>query len=176
MPSLEGNPRGGMAPPRVPVQAVSVGVEDDVWLVAQYALLRYRSRGGQWDPVSDFGHSSTLGRCGDHLYVGMGSGGSFRRGEPASIGLRTLSLKDGQWKPFPVVPTLPTGVTSLTVDGANVWIGGEAYLALVDPAQDKVVKYAYVSARSVDQIELGGGYLWAQCEKHLYKTPLSAIR
>ena len=176
MPSLEGNQGGGISPPRVPVQAVIAGVEDDVWLVAQNALLRYRSPADQWEALPDFGHTSTLGRCGDHLYVAMGSAGRSRSGEPASIGLRTLSLKDGQWKPFPVVPSLPTGVTSIAVDGANVWIGGEAYLALVDPAQDKVLKYAYVSARSVDQIELGGGWLWAQCEKHLYKASLSALR
>ena len=53
-------------------------------------------------------------------------------------------------------------------------MGGQGYIALVDPAQDKVLKYAYLHSRSVDKIQVGGGYVWAQFNWHLYKAPLSA--
>jgi hypothetical protein len=62
------------------------------------------------------------------------------------------------------------------VDGPNLWVGGKAYLALVDPARDRVLKFAYVSARSLTQIQVGGGCVWAQFDKHLYKASLAAIR
>jgi hypothetical protein len=40
--------------------------------------------------------------------------------------------------------------------------------------QDKVLKFAYVRARSVDRIQVGGGCVWAQFDWHLYKAPLTA--
>ena len=67
-------------------------------------------------------------------------------------------------------------MSALKVDGGNVWVGGHSFVALVDPAQDKVLKFAYVPQRSVEQIEVGDGYLWAQCEKHLYGVPLARTR
>ena len=66
-------------------------------------------------------------------------------------------------------------VSALKVCGGDVWVGGHSFVALVDPAQDKVLKFAYVPAQTVEQIELGCGFLWAQCEKHLYRAPLATI-
>ena len=106
----------------------------------------------------------------------MGYQGGLIIGQPAGLGLSTLSLKGGQWKSFPTSADLPTGVTALAVDGPNLWVGGKAYLALVDPAHDKVLKFAYVSARSLAQIQVGGDCVWAQFDKHLYQAPLAAIR
>jgi len=88
--------------------------------------------------------------------------------------VRTLALREGQWKTFPAITGLPSEqVTALTVDGRNLWVGGKAYVALVDPAQDEVLKFAYVRARSVDKIQVGGGCVWAQFDWHLYKTSLA---
>lgn len=173
--SIAGGQGGQGMPPRVAVNGIACAGED-VWCVAQFLLRRYQSQIGQWETPPDFGHTSALERSADKLFLGMGPYGSFRGAEPASLGLRTMSLKDGQWKAFPAVPGLPTSVTCLTADGANVWVGGPSYIALVDPAQEKVLKFAYVRARSVEQIQAGGGCVWAQCEKHLYKGLLTGSR
>jgi len=174
-PSLGGNQLDGEKPPRVPVRAMASGVEDDIWLIAQYGLRRYRSRTGQWEAVPGFTSTDTLARGADDLFVGMGYQGGLIIGQPAGLGLNTLSLKGAQWKSFPKSADLPTGVTALTVDGANLWVGGKAYLALVDPARDKVLKFAYVPARSLVQIQVGGDCVWAQFDKHLYKASLAAV-
>lgn len=159
-------------PPRVPVTAITAGAGEDVWFIAGNHLRRYRSRADEWEPPSLFELTDALAFHAEDLLVGLGP--DF--GSSTAFGLRVLGSKEGQWKRFPAVAGLPPGVSALKVDNGNVWVGGHSFVALVDPAQDKVLKFAYVPQRSVEQIEVGGGYLWAQCEKHLYKAPLSATR
>jgi hypothetical protein len=161
---------------RSPVVSIAVGPEDDVWWVAAQELHHYRTRAGQWEAPLGLGHASALFRAGDNLFVGMGLYGTFHGGEPTGLGLRTLSLTSEQWKVFPPVAELPGGVIALAPDGANVWVGGPSYIALVDPAQGKVLRFAYVSVPTVDQIQVSGGCVWAQCDKHLYKASLAAMR
>ena len=159
-------------PPRVPVTGITAGAGGDVWFIAGNNLRRYRSRADVWEPPALFEHIDALAFQAEDVLVGLGPD----IGSSTAFGLRVLAPKDGQWKRFPEMAGLPPGVNALKVDGGNVWVGGHSFVALVDPAQDKVLKFAYVPARTVEQIELGGGYLWAQCEKHLYRTPLSATR
>jgi hypothetical protein len=74
-------------------------------------------------------------------------------------------------------PTLPPeAVTTLTLDGPNLWVGGMGYIALVNPVQDKVLSFAYVQAKVVDRIQVGGSYIWAQFDWHLYRAPLNNVR
>jgi hypothetical protein len=116
-----------------------------------------------------------LASAGDKLFIGNGPFGTFRSGQLTGLGISTLSFKDEQWRTFPPITGLPNEqVTTLTVDGHNLWVGGKAYIALVDPEQGKVLKFAYVRARSVDRIQVGGGCVWAQFDWHLYKAPLTA--
>jgi hypothetical protein len=154
------------------VTGITAGAGGDVWFIAGNNLRRYRSRADVWEPQALFEHIDALAFHAEDVLVGLGPD----IGSSTAFGLRVLAPKDGQWKRFPEMAGLPPGVNALKVDGGNVWVGGHSFVALVDPAQDKVLKFAYVPARTVEQIELGGGYLWAQCEKHLYRTPLSATR
>jgi len=159
-------------PPRVPVTAITAGAGEDVWFIAGNNLRRYRSGADEWEPPPLFEFTHALAFHAEDLLVGLGPDSD----SSTAFGLRVLGSKEGQWKRFPAVTGLPPGVSALKVDSGNVWVGGHSFVALVDPAQDKVLKFAYVPQRSVEQIEVGGGYLWAQCEKHLYKAPLSATR
>jgi len=56
-----------------------------------------------------------------------------------------------------------------------LWVGGMGYIALVNPAQDKVLGFAYVQAKTLDRIQVGG-YVWAQFDWHLYRAPLAGVR
>ena len=172
--SLAGGQLAERKPPRVPVTGISAGAGGDVWFIAGERLRRYHGGTDGWEPSAVFERTAALRREGNDLLVAMGDHISVSSARPPEQGLRILDLKNEQWKSFPAVAELPTGVTSLKVDGGNVWIGGRCCIALLDPAQNKMLKYAYVPARTVEQIEVGCGYLWAQCDKHLYRVPLSA--
>ena len=174
MPSLAD--QGRLKPPRSPIVSLAVGTEDDVWFVTGSDVRRYRSRVEEWETPLGLSRAGAVSCVADNLSVGMGHYGTYSSPNRDGLGLRTRSVKAGVWKVFPEIAELPTSVLTLAPDGPFVWVGGEAYLALVDPVQDKVLRFAYVSARAVDQIQLGGGSVWAQCEKHLYKAPLSARR
>jgi hypothetical protein len=66
-------------------------------------------------------------------------------------------------------------VSALTLDDTDLWVGGMGYIALVDPKENRVRKFAYIRARQVDQIQVGGGYVWAQFDGHLYRAPLADL-
>jgi len=45
------------------------------------------------------------------------------------------------------------------------------FFAIFDAKTKKEVrKYAYHNDRAVDRIQVGGGYLWAQYDRHLYRV------
>lgn len=67
-------------------------------------------------------------------------------------------------------------VTTLNLDGSTLWVGGMGYIALVDPARDKVLRFANVQAKAVDRIQIGGGSVWAQFDWHLYRAALSDLQ
>jgi hypothetical protein len=88
-----------------------------------------------------------------------------------------LDFKVGQWKGLKAATELPSGaVSTLTLDGNNLWVGGMGYIALVDLGQDKVRRLAYIQTSAVDRIQIGGGYVWAQFDWHLYRAPLADVR
>ena len=176
-PSLVAGPAGASKAPRLPVVSLAAGPAGDVWFVARFALGRYRSGTDHWETFPDLQPAAALASTDDKLFVGKGPCGMVRTDQPKGLGVNILALKEGLWKTFPAITGLPQEeVTTLTLDGPNVWVGGKGYVALVDPIQDKLLKFAYVRASSVDQIQLGGGCVWAHGGWHLYKAPLSALR
>ena len=173
---MEGQAATGKAP-RLAVVSLGAGVAGDVWFIARSALGRYRGGADQWDTYRDLQQVAALTSSDDKLFVGTGPYGVVGTEQPKGLGLNILALKEEQWKSFPVVSGLPSdAVTTLTVDGPNVWVGGKGFVALLDPTRDKVLRFAYVGARHVDQIQLGGGCIWAHCDWHLYKASLPALR
>jgi hypothetical protein len=72
---------------------------------------------------------------------------------------------------------LPTQtLTTLLLDGQDLWIGGLGFVALAEAETGKVRKIAYVPTDKVEQIQIGGGYVWVQYEGHLHRTALSELR
>jgi len=68
----------------------------------------------------------------------------------------------------------PGRATAVTLDGNDLWVGGMGYVALVDLEQEKIRKFARVPSY-VNQIQIGGGYLWAFYDWHLHRALLQNI-
>ncbi len=103
--------------------------------------------------------------------VRIDTGGSKRRGE-----FRSLSFRDSRWESVLGRNALPAPPTALHLNGQDLWVGGEGYLGLVDIPRRELRKICYIPARTVDRIQVGGGYVWAQFDKHLHRAPLSDLQ
>jgi hypothetical protein len=104
--------------------------------------------------------------------------GFFVRSIPAALsgplGISILNHADGQWSSLPGFTQLPPQmVTALAVDGYSLWVEGAGYIARIDLHKNELRKYCRIPADSVNRIELGGGYLWSQFARGLYRTSLS---
>ena len=108
---------------------------------------------------------------GSNQYISMYSSGNIRpRGA-----LAIQNLRSNQWQILEDADGFPNPPTTLTLDGDNLWVGGEGTIALVDLKENKVKKFCHIKAASVDRLQVAGGYLWAQFGGQLYRVPLSAV-
>jgi hypothetical protein len=89
--------------------------------------------------------------------------------------LEIQSLRDNHLQKLEDTDGIPNPPTTMTLDGNKLWVGGEGFIALVDLKQAKVRKYCHIHAAGVDRIQVGGGYVWAQFDWHLYRAPLSEL-
>jgi hypothetical protein len=167
-----GGTQGNQAPRR-PVVALAAAKGSEMWLVTQNILFRYDIEKGTWESAPGCLCCTTVANSATDLFVGLGQVGSHDKKRVIGLGVRAFNFQAQQWRDFPLVPAFPNEmVDALTPDGRNLWVGGQGYVALVDPAQGKVIRFAYVRARSVDQIETAGGFVWAQFGHHLYRAPV----
>ncbi|MDB6112530.1 MAG: hypothetical protein JWR69_4280 [Pedosphaera sp.] len=170
--SLADSQKAGGKVSRSPVVSLAVPRDGEVWVTARReGVMRYRSHEDIWEPVQNLSGDSCL--LEDHGRLFVGSFLVNRRFE-TGLGISTPTSKDGEWRRFPAVEGLPKErVTTLSVDGANLWVGGMGYVALVDPGRDKMLKFSYIKCGTVDKIQTGGGFVWAQLDWHLYKARLN---
>jgi hypothetical protein len=87
--------------------------------------------------------------------------------------LEILALRDAQWQRLQDTKGLPNPPTLMTLAGSELWVGGQSYITLVDLAECRVRKFAYVTARNIDQIHAGGGYVWAKYDRHLHRAAIN---
>jgi hypothetical protein len=167
-------------PPRRRVQALSARSGDEVWFVTDNHQVRhYRMASNTWEALAAGTGGSALSFDTDRLFFGeyqeyYSYTGSATNGP---LGLSIFSLPGVARKEIPRPGGLPPRmVSTLTVDGRNLWVGGMGYIALMDLSQNRVRKLAYVRARSVDQIEIGGGYVWAKYDWHLHRAALQGLQ
>jgi hypothetical protein len=71
---------------------------------------------------------------------------------------------------------IPAPPTALALDGSDLWVGGEGYVALVDLKLNRVKRFSYVRATEIDSIQVAGGYVWAKYECHLHRAPLRDLQ
>jgi hypothetical protein len=102
--------------------------------------------------------------------------GSAVGDSPYKADLRLLRFGEERWQTLAQDLSLPAPPNCLLVHGSDLWLGGPAYVAVFDLAQHKLRTVCTIPARSVDRIQIAGGYLWAQSDKHLHKASLAAVR
>jgi streptogramin lyase len=169
-------------PPRVAVIAIAAGASGDIWFLADiahngpgYVLCRFRSKDNIWERFPQVTAGCCLAADDNQVYVGHFRDFSGRSGGP--LGLDTFNFRDRQWKSFKAVEGVPPEViNALALDGHDLWAGGMGYIALVDPDQNQIRKIAHIPTQSMGEIQVGGGYVWAQFNGHLHRVPLSSLQ
>lgn len=109
---------------------------------------------------------------GNHQRISGTSTGKIR----PKGGLAIQSFRDNRWQSLVDAEGLPNPPTTMTLNGNDLWVGGEGFIALVDLTECKIRKFCYIQAAGVDRIQIGGGYVWAQFDWHLYRALLSNVR
>jgi Curli production assembly/transport component CsgG len=161
--------------PRVPVTAVAGRTAEEVWFLTQSDQVRhYRIRDDVWEAVGQGFYAASLAADSERLVVG----GSYpSHDHDRLLGARILNFDNGQWRDVQSADRLPSGTASaVAIDGRDLWVGGMGYIALVDADQGTVRKFAYVPSRSVDRIQIGGGYVWAQYDCQLHRASLGDVQ
>ena len=189
MPSVLGSPKvsGGSAmpapagtPTRNSVLAIAEGEPGEIWLIAESQtplLSRYRTRENAWDPAVYYACNCVL-RGEGHLYAGRfwNYFGENRTDPSLGVGILDLSDKNHAWRELKRSEELSPGrVTALALSGGKLWVGGFGYIAMVDPAKDELCAMATVQAESIDCLQTGGGFLWAQFNCQLYRAELANL-
>ena len=103
--------------------------------------------------------------------IGYFSGKTRHKG-----GLAVKSLRDNRWQNLVDAEGLPNRPTTMTLDGNDLWVGGEGFITLVDLTEYKIRKFCHIQATGVDRIQIGGGYVWVQFGWDLYRAPLASMR
>ncbi|MGO8927665.1 MAG: hypothetical protein ACLQU3_12330 [Limisphaerales bacterium] len=165
-------------PPRHPVSSLAFRAPNELWMMAAgRGLCRYRIAHKTWDKP-EFGpglvprsfvvdHGSLIGGFGFDL----DSAGHFTRFE-----IRECGSGERKWRKLGGDGSLPALPRCFCRDGNDLWFGGAACVGDLDLAHDKVRAIQTIPADSVDHIQVAGGYLWVQYDKHLHKAMLADIR
>jgi hypothetical protein len=89
---------------------------------------------------------------------------------PSRGGVLARGLRDQTWRVRGEAAGLPSPPSAIAVAGKQLWAGGESFLASVDLERNQIRKVHAIQARTVDRIEIGGGYVWAKYDKHLHRA------
>jgi hypothetical protein len=116
--------------------------------------------------------SARLNDSGSSQFISSTSSGRL----PPRGSLAIKNLRDHLWTNLVDADGLPNPPGALALDGNNLWVGGEGTIALVDLNEAKVKKFCRIKATGVDRMQIAGGYLWAQFDRHLYRAPLSSVQ
>jgi tetratricopeptide (TPR) repeat protein len=157
----------GDVPPQTPVIGIVAGRAGELCTLSTGSGLQAHLIADKtWTPLSSGWNPTSLTTDSNQLFVGHKDGGVY-----------IVSLKDNQTRTLNVPEGLPAPqVSALALDGSDLWIGGNGFVAVADIQQNKVRKVSYVSTRSVDRIQVASGYAWVQFGGRLYRTSLQAVR
>jgi hypothetical protein len=121
---------------------------------------------------------ATLKTNGNRQYVRGSSVGNHRNKDQLEI----RNFSDDHWQRLTDPDAIPNPPTAMALEGDDLWVGGEGFVARVDLKHNIVKNFSLIRAQSVERVKTGGGYVWAQYDRHLHrallsgshKTPLSA--
>ena len=170
-PAAKTVPAARGTPARKRVDGVGLGANGDVWLSEQGGLRRFRPDQGVWEDVSQPGMCCVLALNQARLFVGYRTYSAYGDNRSGLLGVNVLNLGEGSWRPLKAIDGLPHQmVSTVAIAGANLWVGGMGFVALVDPDRGLALRYAYVGATGIDRIQVGGDTAWIQFAGHLYRV------
>jgi tetratricopeptide (TPR) repeat protein len=163
-----------------PVIMLAHEPDHDVWFVIQnpdVRLRRYRPRENTWGEDAHQKICSCVAVDQTRLFLGQYRNFPGQEYKGDQLGVNILDSKENKWRSLKTSNGLmPDAVSALAPNGNELWVGGRGYIALFDLEQDKIRKFARIQANAVDQIQLGGGYLWASYDSHLHRVLLQNAR
>jgi hypothetical protein len=170
------HPTGNMAfeqpdkPPHRKIQALASSPDGEIYFATEeHPLRRYRPLENTWS-ACPLGSGSCVVAGTKRLFAGS-SGGAV------GLGVTAWDYANEKVSAFKEVSGLPLQrVSTLTLDGQTLWVGGFGFIAMADANDGSVRQFAYVPAVEVDQIQIGGGYVWAKFDGHLQRGRLQDLR
>jgi tetratricopeptide (TPR) repeat protein len=164
-------------PTRYFVYSIAAGRGDDVFVSsAPGSLQKFDSRSNSWTEVQ--GYSTGLAANSRILVVGRSEAKHYLNGlKPFDFGgVGVLDFQTGHWDRLGKASGLPAPqITTVTLDGSDLWVGGFGFVAVLDLEKKSVRKFCFVRAKEVNRIEVGGDSVWVQFGEHLYRIPNSAV-
>lgn len=88
-----------------------------------------------------------------------------------------LGIRNETEEPWKVqwIDDLPSTPILIAVDGTDVYLGGESYVALYDLKTHSVRKKAFTPSFEVSALNVAGGFLWISLPGDVYRIPLSSL-
>ena len=114
---------------------------------------------------------ATLKTNGSGQYVRGSAVGNHRHKGQLDI----HSFSDARWQHITDPDGIPNPPTAMALGGDDLWVGGEGFVARVDLKQNIVRNFSHIRAESVACVRTGGGYVWAQYDRHLHRALLSGL-
>jgi hypothetical protein len=71
---------------------------------------------------------------------------------------------------------LPGSPTALAMQGQDLWVGGEGFVASVNLADGKVRRLCRLNTKRVDSLTIAEGQLWVHYNHHLHRVALNDAR
>ena len=163
----------GEPPPQAAVQNILAAPGEKLWMWSAHVVREYQLKNGTWSTLPKQSCYRVTCFTADDSHLIEGGAGSFGRTEPGTLAVQYLD--DKHWQQINDPIGLQNPPSTMTLDGNNLWVGGEGTIALIDLNTCKVRKYCHVKADTVQHIEIAGGYMWAQFDWHLYRVLLSPL-
>jgi hypothetical protein len=156
-------------PTRRTVRGIAIGPEQDIWFSAWGSpLRRYRPADNTWEAFPDV-PCVTLLADSERLFVG-GFSNYLQPPQAGPLGVSILAFSGHAWSKLNDFGVLPAGmVSALARDGEHLWVGGSGYIAKIDPLRNELLRFSPIRS-TVDRIQIAGGYLWAQYDRHLHRA------
>ena len=153
--------------PTLPVTSMVPGETGEMWFaVKEKGVRRFRSSGGNWDPIDLPGRMENFVNMTAEVTPGLllladRDHDVLGNENSRSGGLYVYDYRQNSFDRFQIYQGLPSNdVTAVAADGRIAWVGGRGFVAVVDIQERKVLRIAYISASTIRGIQLNPAHAW----------------
>lgn len=159
------------------VVRIIAGTGNSLWMQVDYSIRQFDTLQNSWITVPvELGEIVTCIAANSRWFVEGSRLIMLNLKENKFKGpLAIQSLRDHRWQNLVDPEAIATPPTAMTLNGNDLWVGGEGYVALIDLSECKVRKFWPIQAKGIDRIQIGGGYVWAQYGGHLHRASLAGL-